>query len=385
LGIELNRGSATGDPDAPWSLAESSSNATKDEARDSFEQRAANRQQRQFQELQSHIQSLIARSHQVRERTWQTGVTPTLEDWRQRSQSLRQRVHDDLIGRLPVPPSPLNARSRRLHATHDYVAYEVLIDVVDEIDAGGVLLLPTRLTANEKRPVVVCQHGLESTAGNTFSHDPSAFRYYKAFAEQLVKLGFIVYSPQNPYRGGDRFREIQRLSNPLRRTLFSYIVAQHERTLDWLATLPSVDPQRIGFYGLSYGGKTAMRVPPFIERYRVAICSGDFTDWPRTIASHDERYSYIFTGEYEIPEWNLAHIANYAELAMLMAPRPFMVEQGHRDGGAPTEWVAGEFGKVARHYTQLGIGDHARIVWFDGPHTIEGSETYRFLQRHLKP
>jgi hypothetical protein len=30
--------------------------------------------------------------------------------------------------------------------------------------------------------------------------------------------------------------------------------------------LPFVDPDRIGFYGLSYGGKTAMRVPLFIEQ-----------------------------------------------------------------------------------------------------------------------
>ena len=34
----------------------------------------------------------------------------------------------------------------------------------------------------------------------------------------------------------------------------------------WLATLPFVDAKRIGFYGLSYGGKTAMRVPALLDR-----------------------------------------------------------------------------------------------------------------------
>ena len=45
--------------------------------------------------------------------------------------------------------------------------------------------------------------------------------------------------------------------------LFSLVVRQHEQTLDWLVSLDFVDPERIGFYGLSYGGKTAMRVPAY--------------------------------------------------------------------------------------------------------------------------
>ena len=167
------------------------------------------------------------------------------------------------------------------------------------------------------------------------------------------------------------------------RSLFTYIIAQHEQTLDWLATLPHVDPKRIAFYGLSYGGKTAMRVPPLVDRYCLSICSGDFTDWPRTIASNEERCSYLFTSEYETPEWNLAHVASYAELALLMSPRPFMVEEGHRDAGQPSEWVSGEFGKVRRHYDQLQIGDRTELEFFDGPHTIHGQGTFRFLHRHL--
>ena len=229
----------------------------------------------------------------------------------------------------------------------------------------------------------MCQHGLEQTALATISREPRPYASYKAFSEELVKRGFLVYAPQNPYRGGDRFRSIQRKSNPLKRSLFSYIIAQHEQTLDWLATLPHVDSKRIAFYGLSYGGKTAMRVPPLVDRYCLAICSGDFTDWVKTITTNEDRYGYIFTGEYEIPEWNMGHVASYAELAMLMAPRPFMVEAGHHDGGQPSEWVAGEYGKVRRHYDLLKIGDRTEIEFFDGPHTIHGQGTFRFLHRHL--
>lgn len=345
-------------------------------------QDATVRQKRQFDELQMHVQSLLRQSPQVRDTKWLKNPNSP-EEGKQQRESLRDMVHDELIGRLPRQRLPHNARTRRLFDTDQYSGYEVVLDVVDDVIASGILLLPKNLAAGEKRPLVVCQHGLEGTALDTISRDPQAFGYYKAFSEELVKRGFLVYAPQNPYRGGDRFREIQRMSNPLQRSLFSFIIAQHEQTLDWLATLPVVDANRIAFYGLSYGGKTAMRVPPLVDRYCLSICSGDFTDWVRTIATNEERCGYIFTSEYEVPEWNMAHVASYAELAMLMAPRPFMVEAGHRDGGQPTDWVAGEFGKVRRHYDQLKIGDRTEIEFFDGPHTIHGQKTFHFLHQHL--
>lgn len=345
--------------------------------------RSRERERRQFDEMQVYIQDLMRRSARVRDDAWKADRS-SVETWLPTRNKLRDRVHDELIGRLRAPRLSPNPRTRLVLETDAYRGYEVVLDVVSNVIAGGILLLPNDLQVGEKRPVVVCQHGLERRAMDTISRKPYAFKSYKAFADELCRRGFIVYSPQNPYRGGDRFRSIQRKANPLGLSLFSFIITQHEQTLDWLATLPQVDAERIGFYGLSYGGKTAMRVPPFVDRYCLSICSGDFTDWVRTIATNEERYGYIFTGEYEIPEWNMGHRASYAELAMLMSPRPFMVEQGHRDGGAPTEWVLGEYGKVRRHYDQLMIGDQTEIEFFDGPHTINGVGTFQFLHRHLK-
>ena len=340
------------------------------------------RQERQFNEMQVHAQNLLRKSSKFRDRKWKSDLS-SVEQWRSSRKELRDWVHDELIGRLPHSKLPPNPRSRLVLETDEYLGYEVVLDVFHDVIASGILLLPKDLKAAEKRPVVVCQHGLEGTAMDTISREKRAYRFYKAFSEDLCRRGFIVYAPQNPYRGTDRFRMIQRKSNPLKRSLFSYIIAQHEQTLDWLATLPNVDGQRIAFYGLSYGGKTAMRVPPLVDRYCLSICSADFTAWVKTITTNEDRYGYIFTSEYEIPEWNMGHVASYAELAMLMAPRPFMVEAGHRDGGQPTEWVAGEYGKVRRHYDLLKIGDRTEIEFFDGPHTINGQGTFHFLHRHL--
>ena len=352
---------------------------------------ADDRQRRQLDELQRHVQDLMRLSPKVRDKAWAKGDRSSVERWEATSASLRDWVYDELIGRLPEMSLPMNPKSRLVLDEPEYLGYEITLDCYRDIVAGGILLLPKDLKPGEKRPVVVCQHGLEGTPMDTITEDSSqrAWAAYKGFSAALCKRGFIVYAPQNPYRGQDRFRTIQRKSNPLKRSLFSYIIPQHQRTLDWLATLPNVDSERIAFYGLSYGGKTAVRVPPMLTQgndrvgYCLSICSADFNEWVKKNVSNEDRYSYLFTGEYEIFEWNMGHVANYAELSSLMAPRPFMVERGHDDGVAPDEWVAWEFAKVRRHYDKLGIGERTEIEFFNGPHTINGQGTYRFLHHHL--
>ena len=345
---------------------------------------ASVRQRRQVQELIEYSQRLMRHSAKVRDDFWSKADRSSVESWVRSAEFYRNYVWEEMIGKLPAPSMPPNVRTRPIIDDPAYTGYEVVIDVYPDVIAAGILLLPKNIAATEKRPVVVCQHGLEGVPLDTILQSGPAYAYYKSFAAQLAKRGFIVYAPQNPYRGGDRFRVIQRQSNPMKRSLFSYIIRQHERTLQWLATHPNVDSKRIAFYGLSYGGKTAVRVPSVLsEHYALSICSADFNDWIQKNASVDDRHSYMYTGEYEMPEWNMGHVASYAELASLMTPRPFMVERGHDDGVAPDEWVAAEYSKVRRHYDKLGLGDRTEIEFFNGPHTIHGARTYKFLHEQL--
>jgi hypothetical protein len=91
----------------------------------------------------------------------------------------------------------------------------------------------------------------------------------------------------------------------------------------------------------------------------------------------------MFSQEYEMPEFDLASVANYAEMAMMIAPRPFMVERGHRDGVGLDEWVAFEYAKVKRYYDELGIGDRTELEWFNGPHMIHGVATLEFIRKYF--
>ncbi|MBS0201327.1 MAG: dienelactone hydrolase family protein [Planctomycetes bacterium] len=347
-------------------------------------------QQRQVNEAIEFTQKTLRHSYKTRDKLFAKADRSSVEKYVATSDALREHVYQELIGKLPDPTMPPNPRTRKVLEEKEYTGYEVVLDTYPEVIAAGILLLPTDLKPGEKRPVVVCQHGLEGVPMDTISGPGSAgYPYYKAFSAELAKRGFIVYAPQNCYRGRDLFRTLQRKSNPLRRSLFTYIIPQHLVTLRWLASLPNADKDRLAFYGLSYGGKTAVRVPPMLPPrpndpgYCLSICSADYNEWVTKNASTDLPFSYVFTNEYEIFEWNMAHVANYAELSQLMTPRPFMVERGHDDGVGIDEWVAYEYAKVRRHYNKLGLGDKTEIEFFNGPHTINGQGTYNFLHRHL--
>lgn len=350
------------------------------------------RQDRQQKQIDEHNQWLLSESAYVRRDFMNIGLvrgdtetnridSSSTDAYVNSIRRFRKQFRDDVIGHFELPLQPMNPRSRVAYDRPTWTGYEIVLDVFPNVIAYGILCVPKDIQAGERRPVVVCQHGLEGKPQDTIEGD---HRAYHDYAAKLCERGFITFAPQNIYIGGDRFRTLQRKAYPLKKTLFSVMCAQHQQIINWLKTLPNVDGDRIAFYGLSYGGKSAMRIPAIVTDYCLSICSADFNEWVWKNASTRSRYSYVWTNEYEIFEFDLGSTFNYAEMAALIAPRPFMVERGHQDGVAPDETVGYEFAKVRHLYaSRLKIPDRCTIEWFDGPHTINGNGTFNFLHRHL--
>jgi dienelactone hydrolase len=364
------------------------------DSRKSFD--AGERQKRQVLALESHVQALVRGSERIREQfylykvapeladdTWYNGLRrPTLSPAKfiEGSKWYRRYFHEEVLGKFDEPLLSPNARTRKIYDREKWTGYEVVLDVFPDLIAWGVLLLPKDIKPGERRPVVICQHGRRGVPQDVIEGDAA---YYHDFAARLAEQGFITFAPHNLYRGEDRYRWLCRKANGVKATLFSFILSQHDQILRWLATLPMVDSSRIAFYGLSYGGETAVRVPTILEGYCLSICSGDFNSWSEKVAATDQRFSFMYSIEWEMPYFNMGSTFDYAEMAYLMLPRPFMVERGHNDRVGRDQWVAYQYAKVRWLYTQFDLAGRTEIEFFNGGHTINGQGTFQFLHRQL--
>lgn len=354
------------------------------------------RQIRQVKEMEDHVQWLLRNSDYERNRFFLYKVMPEFGERKWSTQpyhpyyspdrfieegkKYRKLFREEILGKFDDPMVAPNPHTRKIYDKERWTGYEVELDVYPNLFASGVILIPKDIKPGERRPVVVCQHGRNDTPQKLMEGN---FTAYNNAAAKLADQGFIVYAPQNPYRGEDRYRWLSRKGNTVKKTLFSFIISQHEQTLQWLGTLPFVDKNRIAFYGLSYGGETAMRVPAVLEGYCLSICAGDFGDWTRKVVDVHFPGSFMNSLEWEMPYFNMGSTFSYAEMAYLIFPRPFMVERGHHDLVQPDEWVAYEYGKVKYLYDQFSRGDKTEIEFFNGGHSMRSEGTFKFLHKHL--
>lgn len=356
----------------------------------------AARHSRVFSGMADHVQSLVDRSEAARNEFYFHAAEPDLRigSWSTekshdrvdparfitQSQQWRERFESEIIGRFDEELLPLRPRTRKIRETGAWTAWDVVLDVYPGFEAWGTLVLPKDIDAAEKRPVVVCQHGRNGLPLDTIDAGKSA---YNDFAARLAERGFIAFAPHNLYRGEDRYRWLDRKANLIGGTLFTFLTASHRQTLTWLKSLPQVDGGRIAFYGLSYGGESAMRLPAVIPDYCLSICSGDFNQWTRKVADPEFPGSFMKTIEWEMPYWNMGARFDYAEMAGLIFPRPFFVERGHYDRVSTDPWVAHEYAKVRLLYSRFGLAEKTGIEFFHGGHSINGESSFDFLHNHL--
>ena len=354
------------------------------------------RELRQVKEMEDHVQFLMRDSDYERnkfflhrlmpefeKRSWSTKPQHPSHDpdnFIRQSDQYRQIFQDEIIGRFEDNFLPPDAHTRKLYDNDRWTGYEVQIDVFTGLQAAGILLIPKDIREGERRPVVVCQHGRDGFPQKLIDDGYTA---YNNTGSKLADQGFVVYAPYNPYRGEEKYRWLVRKATAVGKSMFSFIIPQHEQTLRWLGSLPFVDKDRIAFYGLSFGGETAMRVPSVLKGYCLSICSGDFGDYTRKVTDTHFSRGFMNSMEWEIPVFNMGSTFSHAEMAYLIFPRPFMVERGHDDLVQQTEWVSYEYGKVKYLYDQFGFGDRTDIEYFNGGHSMRGEGTFEFLHKHL--
>lgn len=340
----------------------------------------------QFTQWQAHFRNRALEAADALDKRW----TPDFRSPAAYEQSLaaKREAYWDMVGRYPAAAGPLAARSIAVYDEPAFRGYRLSVRVYDGVHAYGILLVPKDLRPGEKRPVVFVQHGLggrpEAALGVVPQEKDDAV--YARFGLRLVERGYLVFAPMIATQDNAERTRLIRRAHPVGMIPAGMDVKKFARILDYLSTLPYADARRFAFYGLSYGGYTALWIGPGEPRFRAVIASGHYNDW--NVKTTDLTLGTAFPLYFNVADqynFGMLNHFNHADLASLIAPRAFMVEMGDQDGVivAPRYLADREVDRALEIYRRLGIPQKGQISRFPGPHKIDGRDTYPFLDRML--
>ena len=351
----------------------------------------------QFEGLHEYLRRLDAESDATRENHWSLLSSPPSERG-QRVKALRRELKQ-LVGDVSNENEPLHPRTRLLRLTDKFAAYDVLLNGLPGVEAYGQLLIPQNRAG--RLPVVICQHGLGDEPAKIIGLENEYLEreptIYHSLGARLADLGYVVFAPYVavPQPQETLVNPLVRQAAALGKMRTSLELAKLHRIVDFLQSLPQVDPQRIGYYGLSYGGYSVLWMTPLEPRISAAVISGHFNDW-RTKTTYEEdetglqgyQTSYLKHQDADFYNWNVLNRFTHVELIAAAWPRPVCVEFGDQDTTTTPAWHSRAWQKVTEYSHAWALdGLEAKIIrtHFDGVHEIHGIGTFAFLQRWLQP
>lgn len=353
-----------------------------------------------------HIGSLypFVQAQANRQRQTLSFLRPEFKDLKQWKARVRKLVLDHLFyAPPPVQPAPqLISRTDRGDFTEEYLTFQTTPD----IRVPAFVLVPKN--ARRPAPAIVALHdhggfylwGKEKILEHSGEHPAlTEFRntYYggKSTTAELARRGYVVIVIDMFYWGERRMtfasdpesyrlrpadmtqkdvQEYNRRSGQneqlVARSLYTAGISwpgvmlwDDMRTVDYLASRPEVNPERIGCVGLSVGGYRSFMLGALDERIKAAVDVG----WMTSFATQIRRHVIHSVGlTFHVP--GMLAYADLPDLAALVAPRALMVINGSKDGLFTAEGVAMAFDKIGKIYAKAGAPDRRACVMYDGPH-----------------
>ncbi len=335
---------------------------------------ATRRQNRISDNLSAHLIDWGRNSDFDKYRFFQ-GDTSSPAAWDKSMEPYRKYFYEEIIGKLPDAEnlSPLNVRKRKVMESVNWSGYEVVYDALPGVWGVGVLAVPKDIQEGEKRPVVVLQHGHGGMPGSYAKEGA-----YHNLMSRLCERGFIVFAAHVPFHF-----DVKR-AFPVGATVYSFGVPQYQQAIRFLKTLDYVDADRMGYYGLSWGGRTALFIPPLVPEFKFAVSSCFFSDWPRRALNVDWTASNLYHEGFDLFKFGMGTHFGHAEMALMTAPRGFVVENGYYDTAVVTSLAAYDFAKIKRVYDLLGIGDRAQWHGHIGGHETHLDSLLPYIHRMLQ-
>lgn len=292
----------------------------------------------------------------------------SLDEWQQRAARLRKQVLS-AAGLLPLPErNPLRYEIFGRIENKDYSIEKVFIETMPGYYLAGNLFRPLGRTG--KFPGILAPHGhatygrLEN--GPLFSVQArginKARQGYVVFAYDMVGYNDTIQTPH--VFGGER--EQLWSFGPLGLQTWNSI-----RALDFLQSLPDVNPNEIGVTGESGGGTQTFLICAVDDRIKYS--------------APVNMISLIMQGGSPCENApNLRVATNNVEIASLMAPKPMLMVSATGDWtkNTPTE----EYPAVKAIYGLYGKPENVDTIQIDAPHNYNKPSreaVYRFFAKHI--
>jgi hypothetical protein len=249
------------------------------------------------------------------------------------------------------------------------------------------LLVPDAARPTKESAAMLCLHQTNSVGKD----EPAGLGGLPGlhYARELATRGYVCLVPDYPRFG--EYRWDADLASTGYASGSMKAVWNNIRGVDLLASLPLVDPERIGVIGHSLGGHNAIFTAAFDERLRAVVTSCGFTPFP-------DYYGGDLTGwtsRTYMPRIRDTYGSDpkrvpfdFPEVVALLAPRGFFANAPVDDGNFAVAGVRRTFAEVAPIYARFAAEDRLVLATPDAGHEFpqrEREQAYTWLDRTLAP
>lgn len=290
----------------------------------------------------------------------------SLKRWQQHADSARRQLKTGMQFENFPKRTPLNPKSRNKQTLNGYTVEAVVFESVPGFFVTGNLYKPTGKLAPKSLAAIVCPHGHWDKP-----EDYGRFRndmQYRCAA--FAKMGAAVFSVDMIGYGESKQLEHE-YANGVAIQTWNVM-----RIIDYLLTLPEVDPNRVAVTGASGGGTQTFLSTALDDRIKVSI----------PVVQVSAHFFGGCTCESGMPIHRTGNkVFSNTEIAALAAPRPMLVISDGADWTKNTPKVEFPFIKsIYTLYGKAGLTENAHFG--DEGHDYGKNKriaAYNFLSKHL--
>ncbi|MFA5263293.1 MAG: alpha/beta hydrolase family protein [Opitutaceae bacterium] len=321
-------------------------------------------------------------------------AAPTSKEiWEVQRQEVRATLWK-LLGNLPARPKTPAVQTLSREDRGDYIVEKFQFDNGAGSIVPGYLLLPKKAAA--KMPAILYCHW---HAGEYDIGKEELFQARHTPEEPgpaLARRGYVVLGIDASGFGERNGRGIDgpnerdykaeeattKFNLWVGRTFWGMLLRDDLMALDYLASRPEVDADRIGVTGMSMGSTRTWWLMALDERLKTGVAIACMTRY-QSVLKHEALGAFDIG--YFVPNM-LRHFDSEAVIAM-SAPRPMLFQTGDRDGGSPVDGIRDIEAAVRPVYKLYGRESEFQNLIYPGQAHIYTppmwAKTLKWMDDHL--